>query len=340
MPGDDSFESARIVVGECSLPALPELPSRGPGSDLVGRTAGLLEGFTVSAVPSGWQLTDHPGIDHRRAVSWLGQDLDAFEQACLTHQGWAKVQVCGPWTLAARIERASGQALLRDHGARRDLVTALEHAVTLHVRDVQRRLPAGVELLVQVDEPMVDQVLLGRVPTASGWATYRSVDKAEVRSGLSAVVEAIRSAGATPIVHSCSDEPPLELFLEAGFAGLSFDQRVLAPSNVDLLAEAVENGVVLIPGVIGIEDAPASTNLTKGGRSEPPMSEVLSTVSGVQRWWSAMGFTDRSPADNLALSPTCGLAGASPARVRVVLSRLQQMMTVLREDPDGDHATQ
>ena len=43
MPGTDPAESARVVAGELpGLPHLVELPDRGPGADLIGRSAGLL----------------------------------------------------------------------------------------------------------------------------------------------------------------------------------------------------------------------------------------------------------------------------------------------------------
>src|SRR5689334_9634345 len=43
MPGVDPAETAGIVVGELpDLPHLPELPNRGLGADLLGRSAALL----------------------------------------------------------------------------------------------------------------------------------------------------------------------------------------------------------------------------------------------------------------------------------------------------------
>ena len=43
MPGTDPAEAMRIIAGELpDFPHLPELPDRGPGADLTGRTAGLL----------------------------------------------------------------------------------------------------------------------------------------------------------------------------------------------------------------------------------------------------------------------------------------------------------
>lgn len=348
MPGTDPLESARIVVGETpSLPSLPELPARGAGADMIGRTACLLDGIAVGLVPSGWRVLDRPGADIMRARSWLAQDLDAFEEACAEHLGSVKIQVVGPWTLAAGLELASGESMLRDHGARRDLVTALAEGVRRHVGEVRRRLSEGVDIVVQIDEPMIDRVWHGLVPTASGWATYRGLDVAEVRSGLQSVVEAARAGGGSGVViHSCDQQPPLDLMVEAGADGLSFDLALVGESSLDTLAAAVENGLVLLPGLIDPISVPSDATLAakgagnstgRGRPNRPPMSEVMDTVDRVQRWWSVLGFGSRPPMSSLTLTPTCGLAGADPQRARAVLERLRQVAQALEEDPEGDH---
>ena len=43
LPGTDIAEAQRLVMGELpDLPHLAELPGRGAGSDIIGRTAGFL----------------------------------------------------------------------------------------------------------------------------------------------------------------------------------------------------------------------------------------------------------------------------------------------------------
>ena len=68
MPGTDALEAARTVVGELAqLPHLPELPGRGAGADLIGRTAALLVDLAVELVPSGYRVTARPeGLVSRR----------------------------------------------------------------------------------------------------------------------------------------------------------------------------------------------------------------------------------------------------------------------------------
>ena len=50
------------MFGELAdLPHLPELPARGFGAEMVGRSAALLVDLPVEITSSGWRLTAHPG---------------------------------------------------------------------------------------------------------------------------------------------------------------------------------------------------------------------------------------------------------------------------------------
>src|ERR1700683_2858684 len=68
MPGTDPAEAMRVVVGELpDFPYLPELPDRGPGADLTGRTAALLVDMPVEVTLRGWRLAERPGPGAARA---------------------------------------------------------------------------------------------------------------------------------------------------------------------------------------------------------------------------------------------------------------------------------
>lgn len=120
MPGGDAREAARTVTGSFAdgqgMPYLAELPARGPGADMIGRTVGLLVEMYGHVEPSGWRISDRPGRDTRRARSWLGEDLDALEEFTQGYEGLLKVQAVGPWTLAAGLELRGGEAMLGDPG--------------------------------------------------------------------------------------------------------------------------------------------------------------------------------------------------------------------------------
>ena len=91
--------------------------------------------------------------------------------------GRFKIQVAGPWTLAATVERPRGDRVLADRGARRELAQALAEGLG----DTWPTYAAAARmhrLIVQVDEPALPAVLAGRVPTASGFHRHRSVRRA------------------------------------------------------------------------------------------------------------------------------------------------------------------
>jgi methionine synthase II (cobalamin-independent) len=323
-PGLDPHEAARVVAGECPLlPALPELPARGPGADMVGRTVALLDGISAEVVPSGWRLTPRPGADDRRANAWYRQDLDAFEEATHGTIAPVKVQVTGPYTLAASLELRSGERAISDHGARADLLASLAEAAAAQVREVRRRLPSVEAVMVQVDEPSMTAVLRGQVPTASGYRTYRSVPQQEVREGLRAVVDAVEAAGGVSALHTCAEDVPYGLLVESGAQGLSFDVQGVPTSAYDVLAEAIDRGVVLLAGSV-------PTN----GRE---VSDLRSSVDALQRWWSRLGFAPELLAQRTVITPVCGLAGLSPVAARDVVARCHDIARAVLEDPDGDH---
>ncbi|MCW2838110.1 MAG: methionine synthase, partial [Marmoricola sp.] len=149
MPGEDLAEALRVVSGSLpDLPHFPELPARGAIADLTGRALAITAELGFDLQPAGWRLTDAAGIDHRRARSLLGQDLDVLEEQLQDYEGRLKLQVAGPWTLAATVEKPRGDKLLSDLGARRELSQALAEGVRVHLEDVQRRVPRA-ELVLQ-----------------------------------------------------------------------------------------------------------------------------------------------------------------------------------------------
>jgi methionine synthase II (cobalamin-independent) len=321
-PGTDPLEAARVIVGETPhLPALPELPGRGAGSDMVGRTLALLPDLPGIVVPSGWRFTALPGADMRRAAGWLRQDLDAFEEVGHEHPSPVKLQIAGPFTLAAAVELASGERAISDHGARRDIVAAVAEAAAAHAREVRRRLPHADGVIVQIDEPSIRAVLDARIRTASGYRTYRSIDVAEARTGLASLVEALHDVGAAVAIHCCADRPPLEVLLAAGPDALSLDAASLMSDTYDTMAEAIDTGTALLLGAV-----PTSGD----ERSVTAAAQVL------RRWWSDLGFAPEE-LSAVAITPACGLSGATPSAARAVLARCRDLATAVLEDPDGDH---
>lgn len=218
LPGTRPDHALDLVLGELGdghLPFLPELAERGVGADAVGRSAGFLVDMPVDLQPSGWRLVDHPGRDLARARSWWGQDLDALAERGeeVARAAAFQVGLLGPWTLAAALQRQRGEVAVSDPGARRDVVESL--AVGLgEVLAAVRRAASGAELVVLLDEPSLPAVLLGRVPTASGYDSLRAVPPNEVRDGLRSVVAAAHDAGATVVLRCHAEDTPVTLLGE------------------------------------------------------------------------------------------------------------------------------
>lgn len=240
LPGGDAREAARTATGSFEdFPFLPELPARGPGADMIGRTAGMLVELYARVEPSGWRIGDRPGRDTKRARSWLGEDLDALEEFTQGYEGQLKVQAVGPWTLAATLELRNGEVALSDPGACRDLAGSLAEGLRLHLEEVRRRIP-GAQVVLQLDEPSLIGVLRGQVKSASGYRTHRAVDRQVVEAGLRDVVGV--HAGGPVVVHSCAPDVPFALLRRAGAAAVSFDFSLLTERDDDVIGEAVEGG--------------------------------------------------------------------------------------------------
>ncbi|MCW2770055.1 MAG: methionine synthase [Aeromicrobium sp.] len=303
MPGSDFAESLRLVLDTVGdLPYVPELPARGVHAGMIGRTLAVLDGLHADLQPDGWRIGVGEGADLRRARSLLAQDLDVAEELAGTRQGPLKLQVTGPLTLAATVERPRGDKMLADHGARREISESLAQGLRTHVADARRRFP-DADLVVQVDEPAINAVLTGGIPTASGFSRHRSVHPPEADALLRTVVEAITDSGARAAVHSCGPDVPVDLLAGAGFSAISFDLGQVRPA--DIWAESFERGVDLWFGVVPSTDMPGVT-----GKA---LAERVATFFG------HFGFDEDTYAPRLVVTPTCGLAGASPDWVRTAL---------------------
>jgi methionine synthase II (cobalamin-independent) len=318
MPGQDAREAVKAVTGTFEdFPYLPELPARGPGADMIGRTAGMLVELYAHVEPSGWRLGDRPGRDTRRARSWLRQDLDALEEFTQGFTGPLKVQAVGPWTLAAALELRGGEAVLSDAGAVRDLAASLAEGLRLHLAEVARRVP-GATVVLQLDEPSLTAVLRGQVRTASGYRTHRAVDRQIVEATLRDV---LRTHGGGPaVVHSCAPDVPFALLRRAGAHGISFDFSLLTERDDDVIGEAVEGGTRLFAGVVPT--------------AEGPLSDPAGSVMGVRTLWRRLGLHPGLLADAVTVTPACGLAGASPEYARRALAHCVRAARSLADDPE------
>ncbi|MFC4021414.1 methionine synthase [Micromonospora sp. GCM10011542] len=316
LPGTDITEAQRVILGELpALPHLPELPARGPGADLIGRTAGLLVELPVELYAARWRIAPRPGRDVRRARDLMERDLDQLAEQAEGYAGPLKVQAGGPLTLAAALELPIGGKMLRDPGAVRDLTGSLAEGLRAHVAAVAGRVP-GASVLLQLDEPSLPTVLAGRVPTESGLGAYRAVESVAAAELLRTVVEAV---GVPTVVHCCAPDVPLELIRSTGATAVALDLALL--TDLDPLGEAIDAGLGLLAGAAPTRPEPA-------GRA-PTSVEVADRV---RRLWDRLGFPRRQLAEQVVITPACGLAGATPQYARAVLAACRDAGRRLAED--------
>jgi hypothetical protein len=301
-------DACRLVFDEApDLPYLPELPHRGPGADLIGRGALALTDLHIDLQPAGWRLVTRPGRDERRARDLLERDLDALEAIAVGYAGPLKLQLAGPWTLAASLELGRGDKALSDPGAVRDIAESLGDGAAAHVARVRRRVP-GARVLLAFDEPLLPQVLTGRLPTASGFGSLPQPAEGVAEARLAAALGPVLAAGAAPGVHCCAADPPVELMRQAGAAFVSLDLTL--GYDEEEVGDAVEAGIGLMAGLVPTGPAPIG--------SLPNVSEVSRTVEPVLSLWRRLGLAVEQLRE-VAVSPTCGLAGAHPEAARAVM---------------------
>jgi methionine synthase II (cobalamin-independent) len=134
-----------------------------------------------------------------------------------------------------------------------------------------------------------------------------------VEQELAAVVAALPR----PVVlHCCAARMPLGLIRAAGVAAASFDHGLV--QELDAVGTAIEAGLHLFPGVVPGADA-----------TLPP---AKATASRVQAWWRELGFPDEQLSDAVTLTPSCGLAGATPGYAREAMAHVREAAKYLLPD--------
>ena len=226
----------------------------------------------------------------------------------------------GPLAAALRLTR--GEPVLSDPGAVRDLAQSLTDGA---VAAPERRTPSAAATRrssCSSTSPRCPAVLAGGIRSSSGARSFRPVPAATVEETLRALVDAV---GVPVVVHCCAERPPVAALVRApGRAALSLDLTVARPGG---RRRARRGGrrrrPRCSPGVV-----PAAPE--RAGR----LSDPAGTVEPVRRVWRRLGL----PAESLrrvVVTPTCGLAGASPDHARAALRLAADAARQLAEDPEG-----
>ena len=313
LPGTDFGAALRLVIDETpEVMSLPELPARGVGADMVGRSAAMLSGLGVDLQPAGWRLTDHPGADQRRARALLRRDLDDLEEQAHDLTGVMKLSVAGPWTMAALVERPRGDKVIADHGARRELAESLAEGVGDLLDELGCRLP-GLEWWLQVDEPMLAMVLAGQVDTASGFSRHRAVSATEASASLTSFAD----LAAVTALHWCG-RADWDVMARSGLDVASIDPAALAPADLEALAGWLESGHQVWWGAV------PTAVVNRVGAPRADADRLL-------RLWRQLGLDPELLLPGL-VTPACGLGLWSPMPALAAVRQTRAVADILTQE--------
>lgn len=323
-PGTTARQAAEVVVGELhGLSHLVELPARGIGADMIGRTGALLVDIGIDTVPRGYRIAaGRRSSALRRAVSLLGEDIDALEEAWeragLRGSGRAvKVQSAGPITLAAQLKLPGGHRAITDRGALRDLAASLAEGLSVHRAEVARRL--GTTVVVQLDEPSLPAALEGRLTGVTSLTPVHPVDEP---LAMSLIDECAAAAGSELAVHCCAPGLPWKALLRSVVQAISVDPATLKPADLDGIGEFVESGRTVLLGVV-----PAAAP-----ERRPAVEEVAKAAAQIT---DRLGFARSVLRERIGITPACGLAGATGAWAQAAYELAQKAADGFAVDPEG-----
>lgn len=267
------------------IPHWPQLPRRHPAEGMIQQfLAGARQEIEPRARQAGYFVKSRTGFLAAAAAETGALDAEraegffAFDKAMIAGRfpraRVLKGQVTGAWTLATTLHVGDGLATCDA-----DILAALVHLVQRNVRwqvEVLRRFELPV--LLQIDEPGLGSA-----------ATDEQIRSA--RTAMTEVVECIRAAGAIPLLHCCA-RPRAEL-LGALDAQLALDAHEFAGECAALASETPERGFAL-------------------GLAPPKTPASFDPAAHSARWRTSIGNSADAIAAQSIITPTCGLALATP----------------------------
>ncbi len=297
---------------------VPELPARGVGAGMIGRSLAMADGLAFDLQPAGWRLAQHPSAELRSARALLRRDLDDLEEAIQGWSGVLRLSVAGPLTLASWVEHPRGDKVLRDGGARTELAQALGAGVGQLLAEMQQRMP-GVQLGVQLDEPNAPAVMGGVISTASGLHTHRSLNLPEASRLLGWVSGPLSGVVEDQTLHCCARGLDLDLPGSVGINTVAVDIDQVDATQLDALAAWWDHGRSVWLGV-----APTAVPDALPGADR--------LAERALRLLRASGLGADLLLDRTGLTPACGLAGWSAPAVPKLLTQLQQAAGIVAEE--------
>jgi methionine synthase II (cobalamin-independent) len=116
---------------------------------------------------------------------------------------------------------------------------------------------------------------------------------------------------------------PVDLCVRAGAGALSIDFGLVDTLDEEGLGRALESGLRLFAGIVSSHDV--------------ELSAPTDSVEPVRTWWRRLGFAPETLAGSVVVTPSCGLAAASPRYAGRALRHCREAGRVLLESPEAGY---
>ncbi|WP_237233204.1 hypothetical protein [Rothia nasisuis] len=311
----DAVARVRGELGHPHISYLPELADRGYRATLLARSIATLEGLGADVTASGWRLTTGYAAEGGAARALLESDINVLADAVGRESGAVpgavKIRLLGPVSLAAQTYLTSGERLIQDAGARRDLLESLLAGLEGVLGLLTEAVP-GSQLLVQFEEPDVVAASAGTLATSSGYRTHRALPRQELIAVFTGLHAGLEQLGAHPLVRT--------------------DVLALHPEVQSVLKTPVLN----MAGKATAAWEPIAARLEAGGEVflETLDAHIYSPASDIARsmWatWRDLGLP-KTLLQRIVLTERGSLADTDPARATTVLGHLTETARALSE---------
>jgi hypothetical protein len=311
LPFIDPHEAVRFVAEHCpALPFWPQLPRRHPGEGVIAQGLGPLISLLEPATkPYCWRVRAGEASGFLRRLSeaegCLSPETAAgfflFEKVLqageFSQAVGLKAQAEGPVTLAHCL-MLDDQSLVRQAGGLEVATSCLERHAVWQVRRLQQ---FGKPVIFVLDEPALALAFVEQSP----------IHSSDIMKAISAVLNAVRQAGAIAGLHCCAPLPA-GMLTELNLDLLSFDAHLPVDSRgwFDLTHSVLARSGLLAFGLVPT---------TQDARNDP--SELFSC-------WLRLASLTRDIQETAArtiVTATCGLGLVSPTATVSVFERCRQV---------------
>ena len=311
MPGTDMSLAADVVGGESTdgEVLIPLLPARGLGADAVGRTGVVLQDVVLDRGPRSWRIADHPSRVTWQARDLLTRDLDVCEELWNGAAETIRFSVVGPWSLGASVELPSGHRMLTDHGSVRFLAESLSAGLDRLLDDLDRRF-SGARYTVQIDEHLLPDVHLGRVPDAVGTRFLHPVGHRELSDMWRRITEPLAARGVRVVLRPGGkvSELSMSAVRDSGVDALAVRaDAVVGSTALDTVGVLIAEGIDLDLGVVSSVPDRGIDEHT-GAWITP---DERTAAKRAARLWDELSFPRIDMIERMNLSPMSGF-GHSP----------------------------